>query len=96
MTMASRPVVKTTGNPGAHLILRGGKKGPNYDAGSVTGAQRLLEERGLAPNVIVDCSHANSNKDHKMQPVVFNDVVEQRASNPGVVRAHAREQHQRR
>ena len=78
-------VVRTMGNPGAHLILRGGKRGPNYDAESVAAAQRLLEKRGLAPNLIVDCSHANSNKDHRMQPVVFNDVMEQRASNPGVV-----------
>ena len=78
-------VVKTTGNPAAHLILRGGKRGSNYDAESVAAAQRLLEERGLAPDLIVDCSHANSNKDYKLQPVVFNTVLEQRASNPGVV-----------
>ena len=78
-------VVKTTGNPAAHLILRGGKRGSNYEAESVAAAQMLLEERGLAPNLIVDCSHANSDKDHKVQPVVFNTVLEQRASNPGVV-----------
>ena len=78
-------VVKTMGNPAAHLILRGGKRGPNHDAASVAAAQRLLAESGLTPNVIVDCSHANSNKDHKMQTVVFNAVLEQRASNPGLV-----------
>ena len=78
-------VVKTMGNPGAHLVLRGGKRGPNYDAESVASAQGLLEARGLAPNVVVDCSHANSNKDHSMQAAVFNAVMEQRAGNPGVV-----------
>ena len=60
-------VVKTKGNPGAHLVLRGGKQGPNYDAASVASAQGLLEARGLAPHVVVDCSHANSNKDHRQQ-----------------------------
>ena len=78
-------VVKTTGNPAAHLILRGGKAGSNYDAESVASAQRLLKGRDLAPNLIVDCSHANSNKDHKMEPIVFNAVLGQRAANPGIV-----------
>ncbi len=78
-------VVSTRGNPAAHLILRGGKTGPNYDADSVASAQRLLEERGLTPNLIVDCSHANSNKDHDMQPVVFEDLMRQREDNPGIV-----------
>ena len=78
-------VVKTTGNPGAHLVLRGGKRGPNYDSESVASVQGMMEARGLAPNVVVDCSHANSNKDHRQQASVFNSVIEQRAGNAGVV-----------
>ena len=78
-------IVRTTGNPGGHLILRGGAAGPNYDAKSITEAQRMLEECGLEPNLIVDCSHGNSNKDHMRQPIVFEDLLEQRASNRGIV-----------
>ena len=78
-------VVKTKGNPGAHLVLRGGKSGPNCDAASVASAQGMLQKRGLAPNVVVDCSHANSNKDHRQQASVFRSLIEQRAGNAGVV-----------
>ena len=78
-------LVKTTGNPTAHLVLRGGKTGPNYDAESVASAQHKLEERGLKPNLIVDCSHGNSGKDHKIQPRVLRDLIRQRRSNDGVV-----------
>ena len=79
-------IVKTTGNPATHLILRGGKTGPNYDARSVASAQRLLEESSRKPNLVVDCSHGNSEKDHRRQPAVFRDVVEQRVSgNIGII-----------
>ena len=78
-------IVHTSGNPYAHLVMRGGKTGTNYDAGSIALAQGMLEERGLPPNLIVDCSHANSGKDHRRQPVVFRDVMAQRASNKGIV-----------
>ena len=78
-------LVKTTGNPAGHLILRGGKTGPNYDAESIASAQRKLEERGLKPNLIVDCSHGNSGKDHKIQSRVLRDLVQQRLNNGGVV-----------
>ena len=71
-------IVHTTGNPACHLILRGGKDGPNYDAESVASAMGVLSSSGLEPNLVVDCSHANSNKDHRVQPVVFRDVIEQR------------------
>ena len=78
-------IVKTTGNPGGHLILRGGKTGPNYDAKSVGSAQEMLNESGLKPVLIVDCSHGNSEKDHHRQPVVFNDVLGQRTGgNKGI------------
>ena len=78
-------IVRTTGNPAGHLVLRGGKTGPNYDADSVGSAQRLLQERGLKPNLIVDCSHANSGKDHRRQPLVLKDIIGQRARNKGLV-----------
>ena len=79
-------IVKTTGNPAGHLVLRGGARGPNYDAESVASAQEVLRGSGLDPNLVVDCSHANSGKDHRRQPVVFRDVVEQRlGGNEGVV-----------
>ena len=79
-------IVKTTGNPAGHLVLRGGKTGPNYDAKSVASAQRTLEECGLKPNLIVDCSHGNSAKDHTRQSVVFRDVIGQRVSgNNGII-----------
>ena len=78
-------LVKTTGNPAGHLILRGGKTGPNYDVESIASAQRKLEKRGLKPNLIVDCSHGNSGKDHKIQARVLKDLVQQRLNNDGVV-----------
>jgi 3-deoxy-7-phosphoheptulonate synthase len=71
-------IVKTNGNPAVHLILRGGTTGPNYDSESVGRAISLLKSNELDPYLIVDCSHANSSKDHKKQPVVFRDLIQQR------------------
>lgn len=71
-------VVSTRGNDMGHLILRGGNNGPNYDAASLAEASRLLEEANLPPRFVVDCSHANSNKDYTRQPLVWNDVIQQR------------------
>lgn len=79
-------VVNTAGNKAQHLILRGGSAGPNYDEESVTLAGSLLEAAGLRPNVVIDCSHANSNKDHNRQPIVFRDAISQRTDgNKGVI-----------
>lgn len=72
-------IVHTRGNDMGHLILRGGNNGPNYDAASLAVASRLLEEADLPPRFVVDCSHANSNKDYTQQPLVWNDVIRQRA-----------------
>jgi 3-deoxy-7-phosphoheptulonate synthase len=69
-------VYKTAGNPYSHVVLRGGKK-PNYDAKSVAACARALGKAGLRPKVMVDCSHGNSNKDHKLQPAVFGEVMKQ-------------------
>ena len=73
-------IVKTLGNPDGHIVLRGGKTGVNYDAESVASAIEALKASGENPNIVIDCSHANSNKDHKLQPVAFRDVMKQRAS----------------
>ena len=73
-------IVNTVGNDMGHLILRGGRPGPNYDEASLTEASRMLSDAKLPPRFVVDCSHANSNKDYTQQPLVWNDVIRQRAA----------------
>ncbi|MEE8079396.1 MAG: 3-deoxy-7-phosphoheptulonate synthase [Pseudomonadales bacterium] len=70
-------VLKTRGNPNAHIVLRGGTRGPNYDAESVRACEEVLDNIGLTPNIMIDCSHANSNKDHNKQPAVARDITRQ-------------------
>lgn len=72
-------IVNTAGNDMGHLILRGGRTGPNYDAASLTEAVELLKGANLPPRFVVDCSHANSDKDYSRQPEVWNNVIQQRA-----------------
>lgn len=67
----------TSGNPYCHVILRGGRKTTNYDPESIAQACSLLHKAGLPTRVMVDCSHANSNKDHTRQPVVCREVAAQ-------------------
>ena len=69
-------IIKTSGNPDAHLILRGGKQ-PNYQAEFVAEAEVEIEKAGYNPAIIVDCSHANSNKDYSRQPAVAKDILVQ-------------------
>lgn len=71
-------IVITKGNKANHVILRGGASGTNYDKDSINEAQELLKKNNLVPNIVVDCSHGNSNKDHNRQPIVFKEVIEQR------------------
>ena len=73
-------IVRTRGNDMGHLILRGGRTGPNYDAESLAEAERLLKAADLPPRFVVDCSHANSDKDYTRQPIVWNDVIQQRVN----------------
>lgn len=73
-------VIHTTGNPYGHLILRGGRSGPNYDAQNVKVAADTLSAAGLPPFLMVDCSHANSDKDYTKQAAVWRDAVAQRAA----------------
>ncbi|KAJ6093344.1 hypothetical protein N7486_008633 [Penicillium sp. IBT 16267x] len=73
-------IVGTVGNPDCFVILRGGKKGTNYDAASIADAKAKLEAKGLAPRLMVDCSHGNSEKNHKNQPKVAAVLAEQIAA----------------
>jgi 3-deoxy-7-phosphoheptulonate synthase len=70
-------ITHTKGNRYGHIVLRGGSNGPNYDSVSISLVEKELKEAKLPSNIIVDCSHANSNKDHNLQPLVFNDCVNQ-------------------
>jgi 3-deoxy-7-phosphoheptulonate synthase len=70
-------VIRTKGNKYGHIILRGGSKGPNYDSVQVAVVSGELVKRGLRNAIVIDCSHANSNKDHRLQPLVMENVVEQ-------------------
>jgi 3-deoxy-7-phosphoheptulonate synthase len=71
-------VVSTTGNPWGVLMLRGGRSGSNYSPEVMEEARGRLAKAGLPVRVIVDCSHANSGKDHRRQSIVWRDVIEQR------------------
>ena len=70
----------TKGNPDCHVILRGGRRSTNYDPASISQACGLLEKSGLTQRVLVDCSHANSEKDHHRQLAVGSDVTAQIAA----------------
>jgi 3-deoxy-7-phosphoheptulonate synthase len=72
-------IFSTTGNPDCHVILRGGRT-PNYDAASINAAAQVLEKSGQAVRIMVDCSHANSNKSHEQQETVCRDVASQIAN----------------
>jgi 3-deoxy-7-phosphoheptulonate synthase len=73
-------IVGTVGNEDCFVILRGGKKGPNFDAKSVAEAKTKLIEKGLKPRLMVDCSHGNSQKNHNNQPKVAAVLAEQIAA----------------
>jgi len=73
-------ILYTRGNPDCHVILRGGKGEPNFDAAHVRGALELLEAAGLPQRVMIDLSHDNSGKDPERQPEVAADVGRQIAS----------------
>ena len=70
-------IVGTMGNEDCFVILRGGKKGTNYDRESIRGAKEALEKKGLRQRLMVDCSHGNSLKDHRNQPKVVEDLAGQ-------------------
>jgi 3-deoxy-7-phosphoheptulonate synthase len=70
-------IIKTKGNQYGHIVLRGGSNGPNFDSVHVALAEQELTKAGLKPNIMIDTSHANSNKDHNQQPLVLNDIAHQ-------------------
>ena len=70
-------VVSTAGNEFGHVILRGGKAGPNYDSESLSAAVSLIEKAGMPARVVVDASHANSGKDHVRQIAVARELAAQ-------------------
>jgi 3-deoxy-7-phosphoheptulonate synthase len=77
---------QTRGNAYGHVVLRGGAKGPNYDAESVAAATEALAKASVSTKVMIDCSHGNSNKDHNRQPIVLDAVIDQIiAGNDNVV-----------
>ncbi len=73
-------IVTTTGNPDGHVVLRGGKHGPNYDAANVAKAAAELARHQLNPRVMIDCSHDNAAKDHSRQALVLGEVAAQLAA----------------
>ncbi|MDD1785241.1 3-deoxy-7-phosphoheptulonate synthase [Burkholderia gladioli] len=77
--MGMAAIFETRGNDDAHVILRGGKNGPNYDAEHVEACCAVLRKAGLREQVMVDCSHANSNKSHERQIEVAQDLAGQLA-----------------
>ena len=71
-------IIKTAGNPDSHVVLRGGRTGPNYHPEDVALAEQALRKSGLHPTLMVDCSHANSGKDPNRQPDVWKSILAQR------------------
>ncbi len=78
-------IVSTAGNESCHLILRGGKTGPNYEQAAVEAAVEMLREQGLTESVMVDCSHGNSMKDYRNQPMVARNIANQIANGSQVI-----------
>jgi 3-deoxy-7-phosphoheptulonate synthase len=79
-------IVRTRGNRYGHIVLRGGDGRPNYDTVSVRIAEQALTQARLPPNIVVDCSHANSYKDPELQALVLSDVINQiRCGNTSLV-----------
>ena len=70
-------IIHTRGNDNAHIVMRGGHGGPNYQREHIVACERELAKVGLAANIMIDCSHANSAKDHNRQPVVARDARDQ-------------------
>ncbi|MEH6638515.1 MAG: 3-deoxy-7-phosphoheptulonate synthase [Porticoccaceae bacterium] len=70
-------IITTKGNPYAHIVLRGGNGKPNYDSVSVALCEQELQKANIEANIMVDCSHANSNKNHELQTLVMQNVAQQ-------------------
>jgi 3-deoxy-7-phosphoheptulonate synthase len=93
-------IVHTTGNPMCHIILRGGTDGPNYGAPAVEKCRKAMQSKKLQPQIIVDCSHANSastvppfKKDYKLQTEACDDVARQIAAGETDIKGIMMESH---
>jgi 3-deoxy-7-phosphoheptulonate synthase len=78
-------IIRTTGNPVGHVVLRGGRSRPNYDAESLREAEAQLTKNKLPAVLMVDCSHANSGKQHARQEEVWRSVIQQRVAGNGAL-----------
>lgn len=78
-------VVSTTGNPYGHIILRGGNHGPNYSSDDVAKVANFCKKAGVKPRVLIDCSHANSEKDFRNQAKVWREVWRQIVGGSGSI-----------
>lgn len=85
--------VHSTGNPYAHIALRGGENGPNYDEKSIAQTLILLKQYQLPQRIIVDCAHDNSNRCHHTQKVVFGSVIQQFLDGNTAIRGLCLESH---
>ena len=84
MSNSGTPAVfKTMGNQSAHLVLRGGRRGPNFDANSVAESDRLKLALGVRTATIIDCSHGNSGKEWQNQSTVLRQVLREQLSSTG-------------
>ena len=70
-------ITRTSGNQYGHVVLRGGDGKPNYDSVNIALCEQALVKQGLKSNIMVDCSHANSNKDPTLQPLVLDNITQQ-------------------
>lgn len=78
-------IVGTVGNEDCFVILRGGKRGTNYDSKSIAEAKEKLAKAGVKPRLMVDCSHGNSEKNHKNQPKVAHVLSQQIAAGEDAI-----------
>ncbi len=69
--------IRTKGNKYGHVVLRGGNGKPNYDSVSVAQSEQALDKAGVTQNIMIDCSHANSNKQPELQPLVMENAANQ-------------------
>jgi 3-deoxy-7-phosphoheptulonate synthase len=77
--------IKTKGNAHGHIILRGGKT-PNYDSVQIAMLEEHLKSKNISSRIVIDCSHGNSEKDYKRQPLVMRNVIEQiRQGNQSII-----------
>ena len=75
----------TNGNPNCHIVLRGGSKGPNYSKEDLKFASEKLQSANLKPSIMIDCSHANSDKNPDLQPAVFESLIQQSTENKAII-----------